>query len=306
MFSLLQQAVTSTVLTASNVPTTDAPVWSSGTTYSLGDQVVILGDVNMIYESSQDNNTALDPTAGIGWFIVGAINRYKAFDDELSSVTVGSGSTITYTLEPTQYCNVMTFFRMQATSLRVIVRDGSDSVIFDKSVALLDTRRIRTFTDYIDPIPRLTSIVFMGRDTQGRSFVVLPGYSVEITIDAGSGTPSVGVIQLGRMLSLGVSDTSTKAAFRSFSTVQFSQFGILNVVRRPGTRDLRGSMIVQKDSTGYVLDLLEELQGAITSWWTHEEFALTGTGIVGLLVDFNADFSRGTISQISLEIQGVS
>ena len=52
--------ITDSILTSSNVAETDYAVWSSGTTYSTGQRVIVTTGVHKIYESLQNTNLNKD------------------------------------------------------------------------------------------------------------------------------------------------------------------------------------------------------------------------------------------------------
>ena len=98
-------AVTDTILDSTDVPENDYAEWSVGTTYALGDRV-ILAATHRIYESLQASNTGNSPTAlaSAFWIDAGPTNRWAVFDTSVSTQTV-QASNITYTLIPNEAIN---------------------------------------------------------------------------------------------------------------------------------------------------------------------------------------------------------
>ena len=92
-------------LTTTNVPETDYPEWAVGTTYALGDRVIVLSEHN-VYESLASSNIGNTPsTTPDKWALVGKTNAYKCIDDKVSTQTINSTSII------------MTFPTLKSTSI---------------------------------------------------------------------------------------------------------------------------------------------------------------------------------------------
>jgi len=300
MIVLIPEKVTSEKVLASNVPMTDRPEWAVGVSYSIGDQVMVLGSVNLIYESVTDANLGNDPTlesSSVQWLTIGAINRFRAFDDEVNTITDNSGK-ITYTLAPAKLVTAISFFELSAKTISVVVKDASLAVTYTNTINLIDTSEILTFLDYIDPIQFMTSAVI-------DDLVAIPGYTIEITIDAGVGTATVGFIQVGKRFYVGDSTIGSGFQLRDFSSITFDEFGSVSIVRRPATRDLTLVVAVKTKGLGPIQAILTDLRAQITTWWSHEDFNQTGTGIVGILSNFSPSFTGGDVSFFTVEIKGI-
>jgi len=66
--------ITNTILSSSNVAENDYTAWSSGTSYSIGDKVMVVGTTHKNYESKTNSNLGNDPTTddGTNWIDLGA------------------------------------------------------------------------------------------------------------------------------------------------------------------------------------------------------------------------------------------
>ena len=75
-------SISDATLISSTIAETDYSAWSSGTTYALGDKV-ILTSTHRVYESLQAANTNHNPTeaASTWWLDIGPTNRWAMFDD---------------------------------------------------------------------------------------------------------------------------------------------------------------------------------------------------------------------------------
>ena len=88
-----------------NVPENDYAEWAVGTTYALGDRV-ILTSTHRVYESLQASNTGNNPTAlgSTFWIDAGPTNRWAIFDTSVSTQTK-QANNITYLLVPNEAIN---------------------------------------------------------------------------------------------------------------------------------------------------------------------------------------------------------
>ena len=142
--------ITDSVLTSSNIAEDDYSEWASGTTYSLGDRVIVVS-VHKVYESASNSNIGNNPTAddGTNWILVGATDRWKAFDQKLSDPATNADS-ITYTLTTTQtLVNSIAFFNLSADSVQITVTpSGAGTPVYDKTFLLQDTTSIVDWYTY--------------------------------------------------------------------------------------------------------------------------------------------------------------
>ena len=227
---IVPQEVTDAVLTATNVSETSGEtIWNSGTVYAEGARV-ILTSTHRAYESTRDANLNNNPATddGSNWIDVEATNPWKAFDQRIANPTTNSG-TITYTLSVASKVTALAFFQLNAPSVRVVVKDSGlpANTVFDQTVELVDASDIYDwftfFTTELDTFK--TEVLFTG-------FVAFPGYMIEITIGDGTGTPAVGEIAFGNLVTLGTSVNGTSIGLRSFSSKEQDQFGSFTIVPR--------------------------------------------------------------------------
>jgi hypothetical protein len=114
--------ITNTILSSSNVAENDYTAWSSGTSYSIGDKVMVVGTTHKNYESKTNSNLGNDPTTddGTNWIDLGATNRWKAFDQKISDQVTNTGS-IQYVLNHTNVVNAVAFFGLEADTVRMLI-----------------------------------------------------------------------------------------------------------------------------------------------------------------------------------------
>ena len=103
------QQVTSSTLTSSNVTITET-LWTAGT-YTTGTQRY---EGVTLYEVIASTSTTDHPSVGAAkatptWKVVSAINRFKMFDNVISTQTTRTG-TLVVTVTPGQGVNAASFF----------------------------------------------------------------------------------------------------------------------------------------------------------------------------------------------------
>jgi hypothetical protein len=191
-------SITDSNLTSSNVPETDYGAWSSGTTYNLGDRVIITTpNVHKIYESLQASNSNKPPATNPTWWIeVSATNRWKMFDLSNSTATQNTDS-IVVTITPGRVINGVTLIGLVAQSVRVKLTDPVDGVVYDETTNLNNNGNINNWYNYFfDPISRRT--VLAATDLPAYGSAVL-----EITIDNTGGTAECATCVIGSIKYIG-------------------------------------------------------------------------------------------------------
>lgn len=223
--------VTDSILTASNVPENDYAQWSSVTTYSVGQRVIVLS-THKIYESLIGSNLNNNPVTddGTKWLDLGATNRWRAFDKKIGN-KVTQLNSIQYTLsDPASNITSVALFGLVGISANVTV--VSDSVeVFNQTYSLTDNRDIIDwYTYFFEEQLQLEEVLFLN----------IPPYlgsSVTITITAATGTNAqVGQIVLGFLSDLGLTNYGTAVSIEDFSRKETDAFGNFVVVERAFSR----------------------------------------------------------------------
>ena len=138
--------ITETNLVSSNIVEDDQPPWLIGTTYSAGDKVV---HVHKIYESIAGANAGNQPDiTPLKWLLLGATNRFRAFDKLLSDQAERSDN-ISYVIDNGGVgIDSVALFNLDAASVRVQVIDDIDGTVYDATFALIDNTDITNWSDY--------------------------------------------------------------------------------------------------------------------------------------------------------------
>ena len=295
--------VTDAVLTASNIPETDHAEWSAGTTYAVGQRVIVAAQ-HKIYESAHDANTGNDPAAAPAdpnnpsWLVVGSTNRYRAWDLRIGQSAERAGS-ITYELTLPSMCSGIGLLGLEAISVRVQVFDGPTQV-YDRTQQLVDSGSIVDWYSFYTWDPE-----YLDRCI----FTDVPGYighRLAITIDAGSGTARVGEIAAGRLHELGVTQAGTEDGFEDLSTKERDAFGNVRVIARE-TYDVVGfRFAISVGDEGRVKRILRANTARPALYFADESALQRGAIVYGFPQLYRPPLAAAAISEATLEVQGLA
>lgn len=117
--------ITDAMLTGTDVPEADHPVWSSVTTYAEGDKVI---KDHVIWSSAASSNLNNDPSASGRWIKVSATNRWALFDLEQVTRTTRPGNMY-YEVQPGEPVGSLHIFGMKDVDYaQVKVYEGATEV----------------------------------------------------------------------------------------------------------------------------------------------------------------------------------
>ena len=294
--------ITDSILTSSNVAENDYGEWASGTTYSLGDRVIVVS-VHKVYESASNSNIGNDPTTddGTNWILVGATNRWKAFDQKLSD-PVTNANSITYTFTTTQsIVNSLAFFNLSADSVQITVTpSGGGSPVYDETFFLLDTTSVIDWYTYF----------FEPATTKEKELLVtnLPYYPnavVVITISDAGETAKVGQIVLGSLVSLGRTGYGTTVGIEDYSTKERDTFGNAIIVQRAFAQKADYEVEITTQDTRRVQRFLATYRATPVVWIGNQDPSY-GLIVYGFYTQFSINLATPSVSYTTLEVEGLT
>lgn len=294
--------ITDSVLTSSTVPEDDYAAWSSGTTYSLGDRVIVVS-VHKVYESAINSNTGNDPTTddGTNWIEVGATNRWKAFDQKLSD-PVQQADSISYTFTTTDtIVNSIAFFALAADTVQITVTpDGAGSPVYDETYNLLDTTSIVDwYTYFFDPA---------GVKERELLVVDLPSYSsatITITITDTGNTAEVGQIVMGSLVTLGRTGYGTTVGIEDYSRKERDAFGNAVIIERAFAQKADYEVEITTQDTRRVQRFLSEYRAKPVVWIGNQDTSY-GLIVYGFYTQFSINLATPSTSYTTLEVEGLT
>ena len=290
-------------LGSSTVPESDYTAWAGATTYAIGDRVRrVTTDTHKVFEavqamSSPGNDPLLDDV-GAYWLEVSATNRWKALDDITESRTEQADS-VSWVFNAVGRIDAVAVLNVSAASVRVQVEDAVDGLVYDQTVSLISTGGITDFYAWFyNPIQRQRDVVFLD---------LPPGYldpTITITVEDPGETVGVGVLKIGQLQTLGATQWGAQVGIRDAS--------------RKGTDDFGGSIVVQRayrKRASFALNVapsfVDELVNQLAEFRTTPlvfigDAAYGATIAFGIWIDFTVVIAGPTLSNCSLEIEGLS
>ena len=262
--------ITDTNLTSSTVPETDYDAWLIGTTYGIGDRVIVLS-THKVYQSLQAGNTGNNPLLDIQndpdnlpvwWVEISATNRWKAFDGLRNNVVTGS-APMTYVITPDIVTDALSILNIDAQSIDVVVT--FDSVEVYNESTLLVTRGVSDWYEF-----------FFSPFEQKRNIYIddlppLIGAEISITLNRDVGDVSLGVLAVGTSTFIGKAVYGALSDIRSFSRTEPNDFGVTSLVRRTPKVQTRQRVVADKSMTTFLFELREELESVPSVWSTVDE-----------------------------------
>jgi len=284
------------VLTASNVASDDAPEYASGTSYSQGDQVIVLGTTQRLYEALQSTTGDFPPNSPAFWVDLGAINRWKMFDGGSNTQTVNP-DTIEVTLEPGTITNSFTLLNIQAAEAQVTVTDPIEGEVFNKTYSLVDKGTIISWYAYF-----FEPILFSETLTD----LSLPSYgdpTINITLTNSGDIARCGLAVIGRETDLGTTVFGTSVGLRDFSRKEVDDFGNFSVVERRFFRLVDYDVRVETSRVEFVQSILNSRRALPTVYIGDEDSP--ETVVYGYYRDFDIVISNPALSNATIEVEGL-
>ena len=294
-------SITDSNLTSSTVPETDYSAWSSGTTYTIG-QRVILTSTHKIYESLQNGNLNKDPATDTSsppyWIEVSATNRWKMFDTSNSTQTTNTNS-IVVVITPGKVINSVSLLNIEGTSVRIKMTDPTDGVVYDVTTSLNNNGNINNWYNYFfNPIQRRTSHIATDLPAYGTA-------AIEITITNTGLTAKCGVCIIGSVQYIGEGiNLGASVGITDYSRKEKDTFGNYVLIQRSYSKRAKFSMAVLNEQIDALQDLLVSLRTTPCVWIGDDNY--TCTYIYGYYKDFDIVIAYHLVSDCNIEIEGLT
>jgi hypothetical protein len=284
------------MLTASNVPETDAPAWTAGT-YTLGTKRIYDHHVyEVIVDSTTDRPDIGAAAATPTWLDLGATNRFKRFDQIISTQTIYTGE-VDVDIVPAAVVNSAAFFGLLGSSITLTMTDPIDGVVYTETRNLQDNTLIIDWYPYFfEEIAYLPDIVFLN----------LPAYgSATLTafIDGGAGDAKVGEVVIGKQRSLGVTNFGSSVSIQDYSIKSTDEFGNTIIVQRAYSKRADYDVTVETSAVAAVQKALADIRTTPTVFVGDEN--RPETVVYGFYKQFNIVLSTPSISDCSIEVEGL-
>jgi hypothetical protein len=140
----------------SNIPETEYALWSSSTTYAIGNRVIYN---HYIYESLVASNVNKQPdTNTSSWLLLSPTNRYAMFDGQIGTITTSTSSNITVVIK-NGIVNGLSFMQMDAAKAQVSLADSGGNIVYKATLDLSSGVILDWYSYFNSPIVRVTDYV---------------------------------------------------------------------------------------------------------------------------------------------------
>ncbi|VVP90021.1 hypothetical protein PS918_03142 [Pseudomonas fluorescens] len=289
--------VTPAKLISSNVPETDNPAWSPTATYAIGNKVTL---DRRNYEALAAIAAGVKPGAEIvdkdhpaKWLDVGAINRWKMFDEIVGTATANPES-VSVTIKPGSAVNSLALFNVQGQSATITMTDPVDGLIYSRTVRLIEP--VGSWYDYFfADVDSRTSFVILDMPTYGSAIIT-------VTVTSGS-IASIGALVIGKLAPVGVTTYGAKVGLDDYSRKERDKFGNLVVVEGAFSDTGDFPVIVDTDQVSKVRKMLIDVRAKPVVWIGEETYE--ATIIYGFFKSLDMIYSGPSVSDCQLSIEGL-
>ena len=288
---------TDAILTSSNIPEDEYPAWVSGTSYTALDKVIYEHKIyERIVTGSGDTTPDLDQ---INWLDDGYTNRYRMFDNIISSVSSRTGG-IEFTLTPNQVINGIALLNVNASTVRVVMNDPIEGVVYDRTKELRSSSNVTDYYSYF-----FAQLINLG-DLDTAIFLDLPNKptaTITVYVSSGVGLVEVGEVVYGVQSIVGRTNYGTAIGITSYSRKDTDEFGKVTVIKRKNSKYADYDIDIDNTNLAFVQRLFQDIDSVPCVFIGNPE--MEELIVYGFYKDFKATISFPTVSKCTLRVEGL-
>ena len=287
---------TDTILTSSNIPEDEYPAWVSGTSYTALDKVIYQ---HKIYERVVTGSGTTPPDLDqANWLDDGYTNRYRMFDNTLSSVSSRIGG-IEFTLTPNQITNGIALLNVNASTVRVVMNDPVEGVVYDNTKELRSSSNVNDYFSYFfAPLlsENLETAIFLDLPSK-------PTATITVYVSSGAGLAEVGEVVYGVQSVVGRTNYGTAIGITSYSRKDTDEFGKVTVVKRKNSKYADYDIDIDNNNLASVQRLFSEIDSVPCVFIGNPD--MEELVVYGFYKEFKATISFPTVSKCTLRVEGL-
>lgn len=288
---------TDAILTSSNIPEDEHPAWVSGTSYTALDKVIY---EHKIYERIVTGAGTTPPDLDqANWLDDGYTNRYRMFDNIISSVSSRTGG-IEFTLTPNQVINGIALLNVNASTVRVVMNDPVEGVVYDR------TKELRSSSNVIDYYSYFFAPLINLGDLDTAIFLDLPNKptaTITVYVSSGVGLVEVGEVVYGVQSIVGRTNYGTAIGITSHSRKDKDEFGKVTVIKRKNSKYADYDIDIDNTNLAFVQRLFQDIDSVPCVFIGNPE--MEELIVYGFYSDFKATISFPTVSKCTLRVEGL-
>ena len=287
---------TDAILTSSNIPENEYPAWVSGTSYTALGKVIYQ---HKIYQRIVTGAGTTPPDLDqVNWLDGGYTNRYRMFDNTLSSVSSKMGG-IQLTLTPNQIINGIALLNVNASTVRVVMNDPVEGVIYDKTKELRSSSNVNDYFSYFfAPLlsENLETAIFLDLPSK-------PTATITVYVSSGAGLAEVGEVVYGVQSIVGRTNYGTAIGITSYSRKDTDEFGKVTVVKRKNSKYADYDIDIDNNKLSVVQRLFSEIDSVPCVFIGNPD--MEELVVYGFYKEFKATISFPTVSKCTLRVEGL-
>lgn len=254
------QIVRGMLKTGTSIPEPDTSkgevAWVSGANNTNGLQRTYSGSV-YVCKKAHTGSTATPDVDEVNWFRDRPTNRMAPFDDYANTKAVGTGS-VTYVMQP-GFFNAVAVYGLEGSAYSLIVRDGPAGAIIRQESGDLFSQAAGFYELMFAPLVPMTQLSF-------DDIPLSPLAEVSLTVTSAPGQrAAVGTIKVGDWRQFigesrkGGAQYGAEAERRRFTLRKYNSDGTYTTVRRPSSRNVSCTILVDTAQAMYADSILDEI-----------------------------------------------
>ena len=287
---------TDAILTSSNIPENEYPAWVSGTSYTALGKVIYQ---HKIYQRIVTGAGTTPPDLDqVNWLDGGYTNRYRMFDNTLSSVSSKMGG-IELMLTPNQIINGIALLNVNASTVRVVMNDPIEGVVYDRTKELRSSSNVIDYYSYFfAPLlsENLETAIFLDLPSK-------PTATITVYVSSGAGLAEVGEVVYGVQSIVGRTNYGTAIGITSYSRKDTDEFGKVTVVKRKNSKYADYDIDIDNNKLAIVQRLFSEIDSVPCVFIGNPD--MEELVVYGFYKEFKATISFPTVSKCTLRVEGL-
>lgn len=231
------------------------------------------------------------------WIDVAPTNRWAMFDAVNSTATTAA-SQIDVTFALTGRVDSIALINVSAATIRVIVSDAVDGVVYDKTISMISTEGVTDWAAYFrEEIIKITDYAAFD----------LPAYyspTVRIIIDGEGDAVSCGTLVVGQSRSLGETLLGASVGIVDYSRKSVDDFGNTVVVERSFAKRGQFRIAIPANAVDEAQRILAKYRATPIIYSASE--AYNSTLLLGFFKSFSIAIEYPTISYCEIEVEGLT
>lgn len=295
---IIPKQITDSNFSSSNVPENDYAAWSSSTTYTLGQYVILGAPYHKVYQSvNGTGNLNKNPaTESTYWVEVSPTNRWKMFDQSGGTITTNPDSiVVTFTASK---LTAIAFLDVTCASIQV-TGSYAGTTFYDVTQYGTDQAIINNWYDYFTAESSRSSVLV---------FLNVPYVSnatFTVTISNPGTTAACGNMVWGVYQELGKTQYGATVGITDYSKKNVDEFGKVTLVQRAFSQKMDAKLYVENTAVDPLRKTLTGIR-ATPCLWLGAPDNFESTTLYGYYKDFSIDIAYPTYSVCSLSLEGLT